>query len=252
MSIELAFGAATDAGLRRPENEDSYLVDFDPHAYPDRPALFVVCDGVGGAVAGKTASQLATERVMRAFRESTQANPSARLIEAAERASALIFEHSLSHPATEGMATTLVAAALDGMHCYVVNVGDSRAYRSSDGRLERLTVDHTLVQEQIASGLITAEQAAESPYRHIITRSLGREASDVGVESYAPVELAEGQRFILCSDGLTDMVAESEILAVMSSEEPERAAPALVDLANKHGGRDNITVIVIGVRGAAR
>src|SRR5581483_8998650 len=105
--MQLSYGAATDAGRRRQENEDSLLVDFDPDVYPERPALFVVCDGVGGAVAGKTASMLAVNRMGGAFRESPTADVSERLIEAAELASAVIFDHSLTHPATEGMATTL-------------------------------------------------------------------------------------------------------------------------------------------------
>jgi protein phosphatase len=247
--MQISFGATTDAGRRRQENEDSLLVDFDPGAYPERPGLFVVCDGVGGAVAGKTASTLAVNRMGGAFHESPAADVSERLIEAAELASAVIFDHSLAHPATEGMATTLVAAAVDGSSCHVVNVGDSRAYQISDSRISRLTTDHTLVQEQVTSGAITPEQAAVSPYRHIITRSLGRERSGVGAQTYPPVPLRAGDVFVLCSDGLTDMVSEPEILAIAGSQEPKRAAAALVNLANGNGGHDNITVIVIRVDG---
>jgi PPM family protein phosphatase len=249
--MQLTYGAATDQGQRRSENEDSFLVDVDVPSYPRSPALFVVCDGVGGAVAGKTASTLAVARVLRAFRESGEDNLTKRLVEAAESAGAGVFEHSQSHPATAGMATTLVAAAFDGEYCYIVNVGDSRAYRSSGRALLRLTNDHTLVQEQVASGLISAEEAAESPYRHIITRSLGRDPSDAQVESYPAIALEPGTRFILCSDGLTDMVDDDAILALSSAQQPERAARSLVELANRNGGRDNVTVIVIGLEDTA-
>lgn len=247
--MQLSHGAATDPGRRRPENEDSLLIDFEAAAYPQRPALFAVCDGVGGALAGKTASTLAVTRLGNAFHDSDGANLPARLVDAAERASAFIFEHSLTHPATEGMATTLVASAFDAAGCYVVNVGDSRAYRISAGRIERLTTDHTLVQEQISSGVITPEQAAYSPYRHVITRSLGRDRSGIGAQTYPVVPLIAGDVFVLCSDGLTDMVREPEILAIAGSQEPQRAATALVNLANSNGGHDNVTVIVIRVDG---
>jgi serine/threonine protein phosphatase PrpC len=246
--MQLSYGAATDAGRKRSENEDSLRIDLDPHRYPERPALFVVCDGVGGAAAGKTASTIAVSGMIAAFHESTAEPIAERLVEAAERASAAILDHSHSNPSTEGMATTLVAAAFDAAACHVVNVGDSRAYRISGSRLERVTTDHTLVQEQIVSGAITAEQAASSPYRHVITRSLGRERSGIGAETYPPIPLQADDRFVLCSDGLTDMVSDEEILSLAVEHEPQQAALALVNLANSHGGRDNITVIVIQVQ----
>jgi serine/threonine protein phosphatase PrpC len=246
--MQLSYGAATDPGRKRSENEDSLRIDLDPDRYPERPALFVVCDGVGGAAAGKTASTIAVSGMIAAFRESTTEPMAERLIEATERASAAILDHSRSNPATWGMATTLVAAAFDREACHVVNVGDSRAYRLSEDRLQRVTVDHTLVQEQLLSGAITAEQAASSPYRHVITRSLGRERSGVGAQTYPPIPLQAGDRYILCSDGLTDMVSDAEICKIAAEQEPERAAVALVNLANSHGGGDNITVIVIQVK----
>lgn len=245
--MQLIYGAATDAGLKRSENEDSLRVDLDPDQYPERPALFVVCDGVGGAAAGKTASSIAVSGMIAAFRERDAGSIAERLTEAAECASAAILDHSHDHPATAGMATTLVAAAFDGSACHIVNVGDSRAYRISDGRLARVTTDHTLVHEQLTSGAITAEQAASSPYRHVITRSLGRERSGIGAQTYPPIPLQAGDRFVLCTDGLTDMVSDAEILTIAAEHAPERAAPALVNLANSHGGHDNITVIVIAV-----
>lgn len=243
----LTYGAASDAGRKRRENQDSFLIDFEPRAYPERPALFVVCDGVGGAQAGKTASSLAVSEMRDGFHRVEGGDLGKRLIDAAERASAAIFEYSQHDPSTEGMATTLVGAAFDGSHCYIVNVGDSRAYHIARGRIEKLTTDHTLIQEQLASGLITADQAARSPYRHIITRSLGTHPSEVGAETYPAADLAVGESFLLCSDGLTDMVSEEDILALASSADPQRAAEGLVDLANQYGGRDNVTVVLVRV-----
>lgn len=246
--VQISFGAATDVGKRRSENEDSFLVDFDRNVYPGSPALFVVCDGVGGALAGKTASSLAAEQVAKTFRARAERDLPQRLVAAAEQASAVILDRSLRDPATEGMATTLVAAAFDGAKCDVVNVGDSRAYLISQGRIGKITTDHTLIQDQLTSGIITQEQAANSPYRHVITRSLGRQSTNVGAETYT-VALHGGEVFVLCSDGLTDMVSEAEIRDVAGNRAPEVAAQALVNLANAHGGHDNVTVIVVRVGG---
>lgn len=247
--MRLSHGAATDAGKRRHDNQDSYLIDLDPAEYPGKPALFVVCDGVGGAQAGKTASQLAVEQVVQVFRSGTAGNLAQRLITAADQASAAIFDHSQHDPTTEGMATTLVAAAFDADRCYVVNVGDSPAYRIHHGQIDKVTTDHTLIQDQLTSGLITEEQAATSPFRHIITRSLGRQTEDVGAQDYQPFPLVPGEIFLLCSDGLTEMVSDEEILSIAGSGDPAASAQALVDLANAHGGRDNVTVIVVRVEG---
>ena len=247
MSVRLAYGAATDTGRRLTENQDTYVVDYREEDYPQQPALFVVCDGAGGQRAGKTASRLAVEQVHETFWADTDADLAKRLVRSADRASAAIFEHSQHDPETEGMATTYVAAAFDADCCYIVNVGDSRAYRLHEGRIEKVTTDHTLIQDQLSTGLITEAQAAHSPYRHVITRYLGRQTVDVGAQDYAPFPLTPGDGFILCSDGLTDMVTEEEIRSVSASKNPQVAAQALVDLANAHGGRDNITVIVIRV-----
>lgn len=247
--MQLSHGAATDTGRKRSENQDSLLVDFDQVRYPADPALFVVCDGVGGAQAGKTASSLAVEQVRDIFRSQSDLNLAHRLIMAADRASAAIFAASQEDPSTEGMATTLVAAAFDGEQCYIVNVGDSRAYRIKQGQIEKVTTDHTLIQDQIDNGLLTVDQAANSPFKHVITRSLGRQTENVGAQDYGPIALVPGEVYILCSDGLTDMVSEDEILAVAGSRRPASAAQELVDLANLHGGRDNITVIVVRVEG---
>jgi serine/threonine protein phosphatase PrpC len=245
--MQLKYGARTHPGRRRRENEDSFDVDFESDAYPATPGLFVVCDGVGGALAGKTASALGVREMRAAFRRSGSTDLSQRLMEAAERASSAIFERSQRDAATAGMATTLVAAAFDAESCYIANVGDSRAYRLAAGEIDRLTTDHTLIQEQLESGMITEDQAAISPYRHMITRSLGMEPSDFGVQAYPAIPLSVGDVYLLCSDGLTDMVSEEEILRLGSADDPQHAAEALVDLANQQGGRDNVTVLVVRV-----
>jgi serine/threonine protein phosphatase PrpC len=245
--MRLTHGVASDMGRKRSENQDAYLAEYDPEAYPSRPALFAVCDGAGGQRGGRTASRLAAEQVHEQFAAAADANLAQRLINAANHASAVIYEYSQRNPETEGMATTFVAAAFDAGRCYIVNVGDSRAYHVAGGELERVTTDHTLIQEQLSTGLISEEQAANSPYRHVITRYLGRQPADVGAEGYSPFPLRPGDVFILCSDGLTDMVSDEEIRSICVSASPPQAAQALVDLANDHGGRDNVTAIVIRV-----
>jgi serine/threonine protein phosphatase PrpC len=245
--MHLRYGAKTHPGRRRRENEDSFDVDFESSAYPAQPGLFVVCDGVGGAKAGKTASSLGVREMRAAFRNAKHGDLTQRLVEAAQQASAAIFERAQHDVETSGMATTLVAAAFDGERCYIANVGDSRAYRLASGEITQVTTDHTLIQEQLESGMITEDQAAISPYRHMITRSLGMEPADFGVEAYPAIPLVDGDVYLLCSDGLTDMVDEDEMLRLGSSGDPQRAAEALVDLANQHGGRDNVTVLIVRV-----
>ncbi len=232
--MRLITGAATDVGRVREGNEDAYLVD-------DAMGLVAVADGMGGHRGGEVASATALEALRAAI---THGRP---LRESMEDANEAVFTKSLTDDELRGMGTTLTAATLvTGGTVLVGHVGDSRAYLLHDGVLRQLTVDHSLVEELVREGRLTADEAAVHPQRSIITRALGVDPS-VEVDVYS-VELAPGDRLLLCSDGLTGMV-QAEIIAgtLRREEDPARAAAALIDAANVAGGEDNITAVVVAV-----
>ncbi|HXF37986.1 MAG TPA: Stp1/IreP family PP2C-type Ser/Thr phosphatase, partial [Actinomycetota bacterium] len=221
---------ATDIGRARERNEDGLLVE---------PPFFAVADGMGGHRGGDVASRLALE----ALREGDRA-----LAERVREANRRVYERSMLDRAVAGMGTTLTAAVLEGDRLRLAHVGDSRAYLLRDGRLRRLTEDHTLVHRMVTRGQLTEEEAAEHPYRSVLTRALGTEP-DVAVDE-AVVEVRAGDRLLLCTDGLTGMLPESRVAEILRSvRDPQEAADRLVDEANEAGGLDNITVIVLEVEG---
>jgi PPM family protein phosphatase len=230
----------TDTGRQRSENEDSFFV---------RAPIFVVADGMGGAQAGEVASKAAAD----AFdRDLPEVPPERFLRETIEEANRRIHELARADPSRAGMGTTITAAIVDAQKEEVAigHVGDSRAYRLRRGRLEQLTRDHSLVEEMRRKGQITDAQAAEHPQRSIITRALGPEP-EVEVDLQT-VPAAPGDVFLLCSDGLTTMVGEERIAAVLAASGSMReAVRALVDEANGAGGRDNITAMAFQVGDAA-
>jgi protein phosphatase len=230
--VKLVVGAATDVGRVREGNEDAYLVD-------DAMGMFAVADGMGGHRAGEVASATALEALRAAI------NAGRPLRESIEDANEAVFTKSLTDTGLRGMGTTLTAGTLvTGGTVLVGHVGDSRAYLMHDGELRQVTVDHSLVEELVREGRLTADEAAVHPQRSIITRALGVDAS-VEVDVYS-VELVPGDRLLLCSDGLTGMVQPDAIAATLRREEdPTRAAAQLVDEANAAGGEDNITVVVV-------
>jgi len=232
--MRLLTGAATDVGRVREGNEDAFLVD-------DAMGLVAVADGMGGHRAGEVASATALEALRSAI---THGRP---LRESMEDANEAVFTKSLTDEELRGMGTTLTAATLVSYGTVLIgHVGDSRAYLLHDGELRQVTVDHSLVEELVREGRLTADEAAVHPQRSIITRALGLDAS-VEVDVY-PVELAPGDRLLLCSDGLTGMVQTETIAGILRREEdPARAAAALIDAANVAGGEDNITVVVVAV-----
>jgi protein phosphatase len=222
----------TDTGRQRSENEDSLFV---------RAPIFVVADGMGGAQAGEVASKTAAD----AFdRDLPEGPPGQFLRETIEEANRRINELARADPSKAGMGTTITAAIVDAQaeEVGIGHVGDSRAYRLRRGRLERLTRDHSLVEEMRRKGQITDAQAEDHPQRSIITRALGPEP-DVEVDLQT-VPAAPGDLFLLCSDGLTTMVSEDRIAAVLSAAASMReAVRTLVEEANAAGGRDNITAL---------
>ena len=233
----------TDVGRVRAANEDS----CDVVVRSDGARLLVVADGMGGHRGGATASQTATTRIVEAFRAAAPDGARSELLSRAiQAANAEIYEQASLDPELEGMGTTVVALLLDvdGRAC-VAHVGDSRAYRDRDGNLEPLTSDHSVVAEMQKRGLLTPEEAASHPRRNEILRSVGV-LPDVEVET-ASIDIRPGDRFLLCSDGLTGLVADDEIADVLRTKTPDEAVSTLIDLANERGGLDNVTVQVLAI-----
>lgn len=230
----------TDTGRQRNANEDSLFT---------RPPVFVVADGMGGAQAGEVASKAAAESF---DRELPAAPPERVLRETIEAANRTIHEHARSDPNLAGMGTTITAAIVDSEaeEVAIGHVGDSRAYRLRAGKLERLTRDHSLVEEMRRKGQLTDAQAEDHPQRSIITRALGPEP-DVEVDLQT-VPAQAGDVFLLCSDGLTTMLDDDSIARILTRATSISAAVrTLIDEANRAGGRDNITVVAFRLEDAA-
>jgi PPM family protein phosphatase len=225
----------TDTGRQRSGNEDN--------AYARAP-VFVVADGMGGAQAGEVASKMAIDAFEQELPD--EGAPEERLASRVREANRQIYERSHSDRDSAGMGTTLTAAYLDETSVAIAHVGDSRAYLFRDGTLQRLTRDHSLVDELVRHGKLTEAQAAEHPQRSIITRALGPEP-DVEVDTWTyPVRA--GDVLLLCSDGLTSMIPESRVTEVLAANSVlDEAGDALIKAANEAGGRDNITVVLFRV-----
>jgi PPM family protein phosphatase len=234
----LRSGSASDTGLVRSVNQDLAV---------ETSNLFAVADGMGGHAGGEVASRLAVDALTAAFgRQPTGFG----LSEAVTEANGVVWRHSQDHPDLRGMGTTLTAAALvneDGRDVLaLVNVGDSRSYRFHDGELTQITTDHSLAEEMVRTGELTEAEAAVHPHRHILTRALGV-ATDVAVDLWR-IQPVRGDRYLLCSDGLTNELSVEQIAQVLSSvSDPQKAADLLVQAARTHGGSDNITVVVVDV-----
>lgn len=252
--------ARSDVGRHRTNNEDTYFAD-------EQLGLFVVADGLGGHASGEVASRLAVETISQqmarwaagggappAMGAAVGGGPEAatHLANSIRFANQVIHETANCTPRYQGMATTVVAALVADGRVILGHVGDSRIYRVRDRKLEQLSRDHSLVREQVALGLISEDEAAVSPQRHVVTRALGMEPKvqvDVQVQ-----EIQEGDTLLLCSDGLSDMVDEPVMLeaVVQAGDDLEAACSALVELANARGGRDNITAVLVQFSGVGR
>ena len=225
--------ALTDTGRKRRHNEDSHVYD---------PPLFVVADGMGGAQAGEVASGLVVA-AFGDFREADHLSGGERLAAVIREANRRIYERATHDTEASGMGTTVTAALVEGDRIAVAHVGDSRAYLIRDGRLEQLTHDHSLVADLVRSGRLTPEEAEVHPQRSVITRALGTDA-EVDVDT-SICEARPGDVFLLCSDGLSSMVADDLILRLVSeSTRLDKAARALIQVANRNGGDDNITAVL--------
>lgn len=228
--------AISDRGLVRSNNEDSYLVDLNH-------GLLVVCDGMGGHNGGEIASAIAVETISQVFSSSGEELPG-RLVLALEKANTAILNSAQQDPALHGMGTTATLAAFEDGIMYVAHIGDSSLYIVQDGRLRKVTRDHTLAQQFLMEGRLKPEDMRSNPYNHILTRALGVE-ENVNIDQYQE-KVHPGDLILLCSDGLSDKVSEGEMQEVLqeTSSNLEQAAQGLLERALKYGGSDNITIIL--------
>lgn len=232
--MRIETGVRTDVGRVREGNEDSYLMD-EP--------LFGIADGMGGHAAGEVASSTAVEALSSGAARVNSEDPES-LVALIKEANRAIFEKAAKDDSLHGMGTTCTLVRIDAYKAHLAHVGDSRAYLLRDGDLSRLSEDHTLVGRMVREGRLTEEEAAKHPQRSMITRSLGID-SDVRVD-LGSFDVRDGDRIMLCSDGLTSMTDEDTIKRVLQQKKsPQAAADELVDLANEAGGEDNITVVVL-------
>jgi len=240
----------TDVGMKRTNNEDNYLIN-------DELNLFVVCDGMGGHVGGEYASAIAVNTIEEVL-ASIETNPDMVLPEASEGpveltreklryavrlAGKRIYEKAKAEPEYKGMGTTALVLLLDGGNAYLAHVGDSRGYLVRDGRIEQLTEDHSLVNEKVRAGVITAEEARTHKLRNVITRSLGyTEEVEIDIQVRA---VRRNDSFVLCSDGLSNLVETKEIGETVARNDTQTAARSLITTACDRGGDDNITAVVV-------
>jgi protein phosphatase len=225
----------TDTGRKRRRNEDAYVCE---------PPLFAIADGMGGAQAGEVASRLAAA----ALKESrADAGGEQRIVDLIQEANRRVYDRSSSDPNTSGMGTTITVALVEDGNVSFGHVGDSRAYLIREGRLEQITEDHSLVNELLKSGKLSPEEAEAHPQRSVITRALGTDP-DVDADTFT-IQARRGDVFLLCSDGLTDMVSNETILDLVERhrQDIDQALRALVKAANRGGGEDNITVVAFEI-----
>lgn len=258
--MEIRAAGLTDVGLKREGNEDAFSSD-------EASGLFIVADGMGGHLAGEVASRVAVEMISDSFQrwrtnetpveeiygtpDASLTRPGNYLSSSIRLANRVVYEMAREHDQYQGMGTTVAVVYVTPTLIVAANAGDSRIYLIRDGRLERLSKDHTLVSEQVEMGMMTPEEAETSPLKHVLTRNLGS-SDDVDVDVYE-IEPSNEDRFVLCSDGLTDLISDQEILEMTGGEDdPDELCRRFVQIALQRGGHDNTTVISVFVKGIAK
>lgn len=232
----------THAGMRRETNQDYMYTSEIPVG--NLPNLFLVADGMGGHAAGDYASRFTVEKVVDYARQSAKREPVAILRAAVKEANELLLAQASTDPQKEGMGTTLVAAVVDNDRLYVANVGDSRLYVLNQEKIVQITRDHSLVEEMVRLGEMDKEEAKDHPDKHIITRAIGVFA-DVHVDFFETV-IKPGDLILMCSDGLTNMVDDENIRQIVRGQRDiAERTEKLIETANRNGGRDNITVVIV-------
>lgn len=234
----------TDKGVVRAQNQDGYYLDIPSQ----RLAVGVVCDGMGGAKAGNIASLVAVETFVSNLqsRDGEDTDPPSLLIGAADAANAAVYQRACTDPDCRGMGTTMVAALLVEETAYLLNIGDSRAYHINQEGITRLTRDHSVVEDMVARGDITPEQARTHPRKNLITRALGAEAQ-IRADLYEK-PLCSGDYLLLCSDGLSNIVTDQELLyEVIHGGEAETCCQRLLNITLSRGAPDNVTVVLFQI-----
>jgi serine/threonine protein phosphatase PrpC len=235
-----AYAVASDTGRKRRRNEDNYVV---------APPLFAVADGMGGAQAGEVASQLAASALEAG--DSDALDGTKRIDALIQEANRRIFDRASTDPTASGMGTTMTVALVEGMTVAIGHVGDSRAYLVRGEQMEQLTEDHSLVNELLKTGKLSEQEAQVHPQRSVITRAVGTDPH-VDVDGFT-IAAEEGDVFLICSDGLSDMVEDEQILELLHAnrDDLEKAVKALVAAANRGGGEDNITAVAFRISSEA-
>jgi len=246
--LRLAAAALTDVGRKRERNQDNIIEYIPPEQdeLNEKGALFVVCDGMGGHAAGEVAAELGVKTIREVYFATRDEDVISAIARAVKTANETIYARARSHPEYSGMGTTCVALIINGGRAYIVNIGDSRAYIARDGKVRQVTQDHSWVAEQVRMGMLTEEQARVHTHRNVITRSLGTQptiTADLFVET-----LHDGDRILLCSDGLHGYVDEQLLIRdILAQNTPEMTTRQLIDMANENGGPDNISAIIVDV-----
>lgn len=230
----------TDVGQKRHMNQDYIYTSEEPVG--NLPNLFVVADGMGGHNAGDFASRYGTSVLAESVRQDRNFNPVKILRNGIEAANREVLKQSREDRSMAGMGTTMVACTIMGGYAYVANVGDSRLYLASD-EFKQITQDHSLIAEMVRMGELTPEEGRNHPDKNIITRAVG--TSDEIKVDFFDFKLEPGDKIVMCSDGLSNMVSDSDIYEILKGNDGENKAQILVDQANVNGGKDNIAVVVI-------
>lgn len=237
----------TDLGRVRENNEDKfeYFIPETDSAIASRGLVFLVCDGMGGHAAGQIASELCAKTFLDVYLNHPASDPTTAMVAGVVAANRFVGDVGKAVPSRRGMGTTLSGLVLLQEAAYTVQVGDSRVYRFRNGEIKPLTLDHTWVDEAIRSGMIQPQEAANHPYRHVVTRAIGTEGDvQPDVERW---EVEPGDIFLLCSDGLTNHVSDAQMAEMLTNHGPSEAVWRLVGAALVGGGSDNCTVMVVRV-----
>jgi protein phosphatase len=261
-SSHLTVAGLSHPGEVREINEDRYSVSsYTRESDKASVTLAIVADGIGGHQAGEVASQIAVDQISNDVAEASGDDPVAELSKAIINAGKLISESALRDEALQGMGSTIATAMFVEQRLYIVSVGDSRTYLIRSGEIQQISIDHTWVQEAINHGILTPDEARNHPNAHVLHRHLGgdrdpipdsrlrlsADESDEASQANQGMRLNPHDQVLLCSDGLTDLIENHEILEVVSSNSPDESATALVDMARSRGGHDNITVVIVEV-----